>query len=106
MTKDINRANQKHDDIRKKLLSLPAFNQGVRITQKDVIKYKLWEELADNGHKTIYTNTTVPLEQLFSKNFDVEHIIPKARLFDDEPIKPFPHVILMPKKEIKQGSML
>jgi len=83
MTQSINRANQLHDEIRKKLTSIYPFNTGVRITRNDIIKYKLWEELESNGHKTLYTNTYIPLEKLFSREFDVEHIIPKARLFDD-----------------------
>ena len=83
MTTSINQATAKHDKIRNTLKSIYPFNTGVRVTRKDVIKYKLWEELKDNGHKTLYTNTYVPLEKLFSKEFDVEHIIPKARLFDD-----------------------
>ena len=83
MTTSINKATAKHDSIRETLKSLYPFNTGVRITRKDVIKYRLWEELKDNGYKTIYTDTYVPLEKLFSKEFDVEHIIPKARLFDD-----------------------
>lgn len=83
MTSSINSAMAKHDKIRDELKKLYPFNTGVRITRKDVIKYKLREELKDNGYKTIYTDTYVPLEKLFSKEFDVEHIIPKARLFDD-----------------------
>lgn len=83
MTSSINKATAKHDSIRETLKTLYPFNTGVRITRKDVIKYKLYEELKDNGYKTIYTDTYVPLEKLFSKEFDVEHIIPKARLFDD-----------------------
>ncbi|MEK9614019.1 MAG: type II CRISPR RNA-guided endonuclease Cas9 [Flavobacteriaceae bacterium] len=83
MTQSINKTNSMHDAIRENLKTLYPFNTGVRITRKDIIKYKLWEELGDNGHKTLYTNIYVPLEKLFSKEFDVEHIIPKARLFDD-----------------------
>ncbi|EKC54620.1 CRISPR-associated protein, Csn1 family, partial [human gut metagenome] len=37
----------------------------------------------DNGYKTLYSNTYIPKEKLFSKDFDIEHIIPQARLFDD-----------------------
>lgn len=82
-TSAIARATKNHDRIRGILMTLPPFNAGVRITKNDIIKYKLYEELASNGHKTIYTNTYVPLEKLFSKDFDIEHIIPKAVLFDD-----------------------
>ena len=83
MTASINRATADHEEIREALQTLYPFNTGIRITRKDLIKYRLWEELKDNGYKTLYTNTYVPKEKLFSKEFDVEHIIPKARLFDD-----------------------
>ena len=36
-----------------------------------------------NGYKTLYSNTYIPREELFSKRFDIEHIIPQSRLFDD-----------------------
>ena len=83
MTTAINNANKKHDEIRKEIGSLYPFNTGVRITRNDIIKYKLYEELEGNGYKTLYTDTYVCREELFSKEFDVEHIIPKAKLFDD-----------------------
>ena len=40
-------------------------------------------ELKENGFKTIYSNTYIPRDKIFSKEYDIEHIIPKARLFDD-----------------------
>lgn len=83
MTKAISTANSAHDVIRKEIAKLHPFNTGVRITRNDIIKYKLYEELKENGYKTLYTGVFIPREKLFSKEFDVEHIIPKARLFDD-----------------------
>lgn len=53
------------------------------ITRNDIIRYKLYEELKENGYKTLYSNTYISKEKLFSGEFDIEHIIPKARLFDD-----------------------
>ena len=53
------------------------------ISRNDIIKYKLYQELEANGFKTLYSDTYISKEKLFSKDFDVEHIIPKARLFDD-----------------------
>ena len=53
------------------------------ISRNDIIKYKLYEELKPNGFKTLYSDTYIPKDKLFSKDFDIEHIIPKARLFDD-----------------------
>lgn len=53
------------------------------ISRNDIVKYKLYQELEANGFKTLYSNTYIPKEKLFSKDFDIEHIVPKARLFDD-----------------------
>jgi len=83
MTTAISTATNAHDAIRKEIAMLYPFNTGVRITRNDIIKYKLYEELKENGYKTLYTGTHVPLEKLFGKEFDIEHIIPQARLFDD-----------------------
>jgi CRISPR-associated endonuclease Csn1 len=52
-------------------------------TKNDVVRYKLWQELKDNNYKTLFTNQYVPKEKIFSKDIDIEHIIPKALLFDD-----------------------
>jgi len=83
MTSSISTANSAHDVIRKEIAKLHPFNTGVRITRNDIIKYKLYEELKENGYKTFYTGVFIPRDMLFSKDFDVEHIIPKTRLFDD-----------------------
>lgn len=55
----------------------------LHVTRKDIIRYRLYEELKDNGYKTLYSDTYIPREKLFTKEFDIEHIIPQARLFDD-----------------------
>jgi CRISPR-associated endonuclease Csn1 len=77
----INEANIKHQEIIKILRSNP-FNIK-NPTRNDIIRYKLYEELATNGFKDLYTNTKINAEDLFSKKIDIEHIIPKAKLFDD-----------------------
>lgn len=53
------------------------------VSRNDIIRYRLYLELKDNGFKTLYSNTYIPREKLFSKEFDIEHIIPQAKLFDD-----------------------
>lgn len=52
-------------------------------SRNDIIRYRLYLELKDNGFHTLYSNTYIPREKLFSKEFDIEHIIPQAKLFDD-----------------------
>ncbi len=80
MTSNINKATARHEKIRKILQSEFGIT---KVTRNDIIRYKLWEELEGNGYKTIYTNTYIPREKIFSKEFDIEHIVPKALIFDD-----------------------
>lgn len=80
MTKDINDAKKKNDEYKQVLQSEFGITNP---TRNDVIRYRLYKELEQNGFKTIYTQTYIPKDKLFSKEFDIEHIIPQARLFDD-----------------------
>ncbi len=57
--------------------------QLAHVSKNDIIRYRLYEELKDNGYKTLYSNTYISKEELFSKKFEIEHIIPQAILFDD-----------------------
>jgi CRISPR-associated endonuclease Csn1 len=80
MTAQINKSNTEHEQIRHILTK----EDGVKNpTRNDIIRYKLYQELKANGYKTLYSNTYIPREKLFTKEFDIEHIIPKALLFDD-----------------------
>ncbi len=83
MTKSIDAANRAHDTIRKEIAQLHPFSTGVRITRNDIIKYKLYQELSVNSYRTLYSDVEIIKEKLFSKEYDIEHIIPQARLFDD-----------------------
>ncbi|HRH70836.1 MAG TPA: type II CRISPR RNA-guided endonuclease Cas9 [Flavobacteriales bacterium] len=83
MTKSIEDATKAHGAIRKEIAQYHPFNTGVRITRNDILKYKLYQELKENGFKTLYSQTPVAPEILFGKEFDIEHIIPRSRLFDD-----------------------
>ncbi len=55
----------------------------VHVSRNDIIRYRLYKELEYRGYKTLYSNTYISQEKLFSKEFDIEHIIPQSRLFDD-----------------------
>ena len=79
-TSDINAATLLNEKYRKTLEE----EFGIQhVSRNDIIRYKLYMELKDNGFKTLYSDTYIPKEKLFSKEFDIEHIIPQARLFDD-----------------------
>ncbi|MBI9058284.1 MAG: type II CRISPR RNA-guided endonuclease Cas9 [Labilibaculum sp.] len=79
-TTNINAAKTKHDGIRKLLQQDFGLKNP---TRNDIIRYKLYEELSETGYKTLFTNQYIPKDKLFSKEIDIEHIIPKAILFDD-----------------------
>jgi len=80
MTKAIGKATKEHEKYREEIkakFGLP------HVSRNDLIKYKLYMELESNGYRTLYTNEYIKPEDLFSKKYDIEHIIPKSRLFDD-----------------------
>lgn len=80
MTSSINTAKAANASIAKLLQT----EFGVpNPTRKDIIRYKLYEELKGNGYKDLYTNTFISAEALFTAEVDVDHIIPQSRLFDD-----------------------
>lgn len=81
LTKAVNKSKKDHEAIIKELQKAP-FNID-NPSRNDIIRYKLYKELKDNGYHTLYTNTYISQERLFSKDFDIEHIIPQALLFDD-----------------------
>lgn len=43
-------------------------------------RYKLWLE---QGYKSPYTGQIIPLNKLFTTEYEIEHIIPQSRYFDD-----------------------
>ena len=80
MVQTINKSTAEHEKYRKILQD----EFGIQnVSRNDIIRYKLYLELESNGFKTLYSNTYISQEKLFSKEFDIEHIIPQAKLFDD-----------------------
>lgn len=80
LTQIINKATIEHEALRLQLEKEFGLTQ---VSKNDIIRYKLYMELKSRGFKTLYSNTYIPREKLFSKEFDIEHIIPQAKLFDD-----------------------
>lgn len=80
MTKAIKKSTEEHEAIKGTLTSEFGLSH---VSRNDIIRYKLYEELKFRGYKTLYSDTYIPRERLFSKDFDIEHIIPQSRLFDD-----------------------
>jgi CRISPR-associated protein Cas9/Csn1, subtype II/NMEMI len=80
MTSAISKTTADHEKYR---ATLQKEFGNPNVSRNDIIRYKLYLELKDNGFRTLYTNTYIPQDKLFSKEFDIEHIIPQAKLFDD-----------------------
>jgi len=79
-TLQINKTKAEHESIRALLIK----EFGVKNpTRNDIIRYKLYDELKFNGYKDLYTNDYISREELFTAKYDIEHIIPQSRLFDD-----------------------
>lgn len=79
-TEAISKATAEHESYRDILRKEFGLNH---VSRNDIIRYKLYLELKDNGFHTLYSNTYISPTKLFSKEFDIEHIIPQSRLFDD-----------------------
>ena len=80
LTTAINKASAEHEKIRKEIQQKYGLNY---VSRNDIIRYKLYLELEPNGYKTLYSNTYISPDKVFSGDFDIEHIIPQSRLFDD-----------------------
>jgi CRISPR-associated endonuclease Csn1 len=49
-------------------------------TKSELIRYKLWLE---QKYRSPYTGRNIPLGKLFTEAYEIEHIIPQSRYFDD-----------------------
>ena len=50
------------------------------LTKSEIVRYKLWLE---QGYISPYTGRVIPLSDLFTTDYQIEHVIPQARYFDD-----------------------
>lgn len=99
MTKSINETTLLHqkyaETLRKEFgISRPSRN--------DIIRYKLYLELAANGFKDLYTDEKIEKDNLFTKKYDIDHIIPQSRFFDDS----FSNKVLVPRgANLNKGNL-
>jgi len=49
-------------------------------TRSELQRYKLWLE---QKYRSPYTGEVIPLNKLFTPEYEIEHIIPQSRFFDD-----------------------
>ena len=49
-------------------------------SKSELIRYKCWLE---QGYRSPYTGEIIPLTKLFTSAYEIEHVIPQSRYFDD-----------------------
>jgi len=52
----------------------------VAVSENEIKKYRLW---AEQNHISPYTGNPIPLNKLFTPQYEVEHIIPQSKLKND-----------------------
>lgn len=70
--------NLKKDDKDYDFISKMA--KTAQPSKSDIIRYKCWLE---QKYKSPYTGRMIPLSKLFTSDYEIEHIIPQSRYFDD-----------------------
>ncbi|MBW7887229.1 MAG: type II CRISPR RNA-guided endonuclease Cas9, partial [Bacteroidetes bacterium] len=55
-------------------------SKSAQPTKTELQRYKLWLE---QKYRSPYTGEIIPLSKLFTTAYEIEHIIPKSRYFDD-----------------------
>lgn len=90
MTEQINKATLLHQKYAETLQK----EFGIKYpSRNDIIRYKLYLELATNGFKDLYTDKKIEKENLFTNKYDIDHIIPQSKFFDDS----FSNKVLVPR---------
>jgi len=70
-------------DVKYKVLSeddIKKIRKSSSPTKSEIQKYKLWLE---QGYISPYTGQMIPLTKLFTHQYEIEHIIPQSRYFDN-----------------------
>lgn len=73
-------ANNIPEDIESVLKKFKESDSAKRPTRSEVIRYKLWLE---QKYRSPYTGQPISLAKLFTPAYEIEHVIPQSRYFDD-----------------------
>lgn len=74
---DVLSVNKAPEDIQKTIDALATLNKP---SHADIRKYRLW---LDQKYRSPYTGELIPLSRLFTPEYEIEHVIPQSRFFDD-----------------------
>lgn len=113
LARELKKSAQEREDMTKSINETTILHQKyatvlrqefgiVNPSRNDIIRYKLYMELAGNGYKDLYTNMKIEKENLFTDKYDIDHIIPQSRFFDDS----FSNKVLVPRQaNLDKGSL-
>lgn len=76
----LNSTNNIPEDIETILKKFKESDTKKQPTRSEVLRYKLWLE---QKYRSPYTGQPIPLAKLFTPAYEIEHIIPQSRYFDD-----------------------
>ena len=78
---------QKDNRERNERINAELETLGVSPNYQNRLKYKLWEELAEDPTKRCcpFTGKQIGVNDLFSDEFEIEHLLPFSRTFNDSP---------------------
>lgn len=68
------------DFVTETLKKFREADEKKRPSSAEVTRYKLWLE---QKYRSPYTGEIIPLSKLFTPAYDIEHVIPQSRYFDD-----------------------
>src|SRR5690606_33872896 len=74
---NVNTGSFEYDPISDEILKISKTAQP---TKSELQRYKLWLE---QRYRSPYTGQMIPLNKLFTSEYEIEHIIPQSRFFDD-----------------------
>jgi len=77
---DPSRNSEIPDDIRTIINDLGSAGKAEHISHSDVLRYRLWLE---QKYLSPYTGQPIPLSKLFTTDYQIEHVIPQSRYYDD-----------------------
>lgn len=76
----LNSVDEVPDDISEIINKFSQADVKKRPSHSDIMRYKLWLE---QKYHSPYTGEMIPLSKLFTPSYEIEHIIPQSRYFDD-----------------------
>lgn len=71
---------QADSDDQDYLIIADNLGKNKHVSNSDIMRYRLWLE---QKYRSPYTGQVIPLSKLFTPAYEIEHIIPQSRYFDD-----------------------